>query len=160
MRRTVALLAALLISLTAAGSALAAGGPTPSPKVSFSNVQQDFMCTACHEALDVARSPEAFSENTLLRELIRKGLSENQIKQQMVVQYGTAVLAKPPTHGFSLLVYIIPAAVLVAGLTVVGLTIPRWRRKTKAAAAQPLPTQPKLNDEDSERLDADLAQRL
>jgi cytochrome c-type biogenesis protein CcmH len=159
MRRPVAVLVTLLIALTAAGSALAAGGPTPPPKVPFSNVQQDFMCTACHEALDVARSPEAFSENTLLRELIRKGLTENQIKQQMVLQYGSAVLAKPPTHGFSLLVYIIPAAVLVAGLTVVGLTIPRWRRKTKAAAAQPLPTQPKLNDEDSERLDADLAQR-
>jgi cytochrome c-type biogenesis protein CcmH len=159
MRRAVALLATLLISLTAAGPALAAGAPTPSPKVSFSNVQQDFMCTACHEALAVAHSPEAFSENTLLRELIRKGLSENQIKQQMVVQYGTAVLSKPPARGFNLLVYLIPAAVLIVGLTVLGFTIPRWRRKAKAAAAQPLPTQPKLSDEDTERLDADLAQR-
>jgi cytochrome c-type biogenesis protein CcmH/NrfF len=156
MRRAVALLATLVVVLTTAGPALATGGG----QVSFDQMQQQFMCTACHEALNVARSPEAFNENEYLRDLIKHNQTPTQIRRDMIAQYGTAVLAKPPTHGFGLLVYIIPAAVLVAGLTVVGLTIPRWRRKTKAAAEQPLPTQPKLNDEDSERLDADLAQRL
>jgi cytochrome c-type biogenesis protein CcmH len=157
MRRALAGLLTALALLATAAPVLAAGAPTPTSTLSFSRVQQDFMCTACHEALNVARSPEAFSENTLLRELIRKGLTEPQIKHQMVVQYGDAVLAKPPAHGFNLLVYVIPAAVVVLGLVVVGFTIPRWRRLTRNAAALPRPAGPVLSDEDAQRLDADLA---
>ena len=160
MRRAFASTVVALALLATAGPALAAGGPTPSSRVSFDRIQQQFMCTACHEALNVARSPEAFGENTLLRQLIRKGLNENQIRHQMVVQYGPAVLAKPPAHGFNLLVYLIPGAVLVAGLMFVGFTIPRWRRRSRAAAAQPPPTQPRLSDEETQRLDAELARRL
>ena len=156
-RRVAAALVATLLLGAAAGSGPALAASAPHNTVNFSQVQQDFMCTLCGEALNVARSPEAYSENQYLRQLIAKGDDVAQIKRNMVDQYGTAVLAKPPAHGFSLLVYLIPAALVVAGLAFVGVTIPRWRRKARAAAARPLPAKPALSDEDADRLDADLA---
>ena len=87
------------------------------PQLNFSRVQQDFMCTLCGEALDaLARAPQAYSENQTLRQLIAKGLTEDQVKRAMVAHYGPAVLAKPPKHGFSLLVYIIPPVVVLPGI--------------------------------------------
>jgi cytochrome c-type biogenesis protein CcmH/NrfF len=156
-RRVGAALVATLL-LAAAGTPIASAAAQP--HVNFSQVQQDFMCTLCGEALNVARSPQAYSENQTLRGLIAKDLTVTQIKKAMVDDYGPAVLAKPPAHGFSLLVYLIPAAVVLAGLTVVGLTIPRWRRKARARAAEPAAAGPALSDEDAERLDSDLARHL
>jgi cytochrome c-type biogenesis protein CcmH len=156
LRRSAATALAVLLLVTGAAGAPAALAAAK-PQLNFSRVQQDFMCTLCGEALDVARAPQAYSENQTLRQLIAKGLTEDQVKRAMVADYGSAVLAKPPAHGFNLLVYVIPAAVLVLGLALVGFTIPRWRRLTRKAAAQPRPAGPVLSDEDSQRLDADLA---
>jgi cytochrome c-type biogenesis protein CcmH len=144
----------LLIATAAPGLAAAAA-----PRAAFDQMQQQFMCTACHEALNVARSPEAFNENQYLRHLVKLGETPAQIRRDMVGQYGTAVLAKPPAHGFGLLVYVIPAAVVLLGLAFVGFTVPRWRRQSRAAAEQPLPAGPALSDDDAQRLDADLARR-
>ncbi len=51
------------------------------------------MCVACHESLAVAQSPEAFSERAYIRRLIAQGLTEKQIENQLVAQYGPSVLA-------------------------------------------------------------------
>ena len=37
-------------------------------------MEQQFMCVACHEALNVAQSQESFSERAYLRQLIAQGL--------------------------------------------------------------------------------------
>jgi cytochrome c-type biogenesis protein CcmH len=161
-RLLTALLTALVLATAIAPAALptAAVAAQPAPRVSFDQMQQEFMCTLCGEALNVARSPQAYSENETLRQLVAKGLDANQIKQAMVDNYGPGVLAKPPAHGFNLLVYLIPAAVVVLILAVLGYTLPRWRRRSRAQAAEPAATGPRLSDEDARRLDADLAQHL
>ncbi len=156
VRRTIALLTATLMLAIEAGPAVAA---STAPRVSFTQVQQQFMCTVCGESLTVARSPQAYSENQYLRDLIRAGTTESQIKRDMVAQYGPAVLAKPPAHGFSLLVYVIPAALLVLGIAVLALTIPRWRNRSRTSAAAPISTGPVLSDDDARRLDADIVAR-
>jgi cytochrome c-type biogenesis protein CcmH len=140
-----------------AAATLVAGPRSP---VSFTQAQQYFMCTACHEALNVARSPEAFDENAELRRLIKRGDTIDQIKRGMVDQYGEAVLADPPKHGFAVLLVVIPVAVLVVGALTLLLTIPRWRRRAAAAARDPASALPGLSDADAERLDAELARQL
>jgi cytochrome c-type biogenesis protein CcmH/NrfF len=71
-----------------------------------------------------------------------------------VAQYGTAVLGKPPAHGFDLAVYIVPPALVVAGILTLSLVLPRWRRRRQA----PTPAQaPTIAAEDARRLEADLA---
>ena len=150
-------LATLLAFALTAGPALAA-----TSTVSFTKVQLDFMCTACHEPLNVARSPEAYDENTELRRLIRAGNTEPQIKREMVAQYGEGVLADPPAHGFNLLLFIIPGAVILGGLLMLAYTIPRWRRRSEhpgAEANTATADAPQISDEDAERLDADLARQ-
>jgi cytochrome c-type biogenesis protein CcmH/NrfF len=153
-RRLVATLVAALILLAAA----AVGSASPAQAaVSFPQAQQQFNCTICHEPLNEAHSGEAFEENTTLRTLIAKGESMAQIKRGMVANYGIAVLANPPKHGFAALIVVIPVAVIVLGLLVLAFTIPRWRRRAAQQAREPRPSGPAISEADEERLAADLA---
>jgi cytochrome c-type biogenesis protein CcmH len=119
------------------------------------------MCTLCHESLAVAQSAQSYAERGLVREYVKEGKTPKQIENLMVAQYGPAVLAQPPKHGFSLLVYIIPPVVVVGAIAVLLYTVPRWRRRTAAAreAAGPEDLEPELSEAESERLDRELAER-
>jgi cytochrome c-type biogenesis protein CcmH/NrfF len=141
---------------------LLSGGALPSAdaaasRPSFIQIENDLMCVACHESLAVAQSPEAASERQYVRDLIAQGETKAQIEKAMVASYTAAVLAVPPAHGFNLLVYVIPPALLALGVATVMLTLPRWRRRTRAAAAaQPATPAPALDATDARRLDEEL----
>lgn len=160
-RLLVALLCALLALATqsAARPAPAHAGTAPHGKVSFTQAQQQFNCTICHEPLNEARSAEAYQENALLRTLIARGDTMGQIRRAMVANYGEAVLANPPKHGFAILIVIVPVAVIVLGLIVLVSTIPRWRRRAAEQEHQPRAAAPSISDADQQRLAADLARR-
>jgi cytochrome c-type biogenesis protein CcmH len=150
MRR--ALAAVLLLALIVPAAASAAS------RASFTQIEDDVMCVLCHEPLAVAQSPEAFQERDVIRGLILQGKSRQQIEHDLVQQYGTAVLAKPPAHGFNVLVYVIPPLAVVLGLITVAITLPRWRRRTRQAQGTHAATAgPALTDADARRLDDDLA---
>ena len=99
------------------------------------------------------------SERAYIRQLIRQGLTKQQIEKQLVAQYGPAVLGKPPAHGFNLLIYVLPPLLLAIGIVTLAITIPKWRRRSRHAAAAPLPPGPVLDPDDARRLDEDLARR-
>lgn len=150
----------ILITLVATGAlAPAAPAATTHSRASLTDIENDVMCTSCREPLAVAQSPQADSERSYIRSLIAQGLTKKQIEQNLVSQYGEAVLAKPPASGFNLSVYILPPAILAAGVAILALTLPRWRRRSRAAAAQaPPPTSaPALDPVEAARLDDDLA---
>jgi cytochrome c-type biogenesis protein CcmH len=148
------LLAIALVSPAAALAANAGG------RASFTQIESEVMCVVCHEPLAVAQSPEAFQERDYIRGLINQGKSRREIENDLVQQYGPAVLAKPPAHGFNLLVYVIPPVAVVLGIAVVAVTLPRWRRRTRQAAAlaaaAPHPGGPAFTAADTRRLDEDL----
>jgi cytochrome c-type biogenesis protein CcmH len=155
MRRVLTgLLLAVLVSPTAAPAASADG------RASFTQIEGEVMCVVCHEPLAVAQSPEAFQERDYIRGLILQGKSRKAIEDDLVQQYGPAVLAKPPAHGFNLLVYVIPPAAVILGIATLAITLPRWRRRTRqaaglaAAAAQR--AGPAISAADARRLDEDL----
>jgi cytochrome c-type biogenesis protein CcmH len=155
---------ALLITLVAAPVAFApAITPATSaaaiaPRASLTDIESDVMCTSCREPLEVAQSPQADSERAYIRALIAQGETKSQIINNLVAQYGTAVLGKPPAHGFNLAVYIIPPAILVLGAGILAFTLPRWRRRTRAAARAPAAPVETLDPADTERLDEELSQ--
>ena len=70
------------------------------------------MCVSCKEPLSVAQSPQAMAERNFIRTLVAQGQTKAQIERALVAQYGTAVLGRPPAHGFNLTVYILPPALV------------------------------------------------
>jgi cytochrome c-type biogenesis protein CcmH len=149
-----------ILSLVIALALIPAAGAGAASKVSFTDIQNNLMCVACHEPLAVAQSQEAFSERAYVRELIAQGLTKKQILNQMVSQYGEEVLSKPPAKGFNLLIYVLPPVLLATGILTLVLTLPKWRQRARQAAATPLESKPPLDPEDAKRLDEDLSRHL
>lgn len=144
------LLAALALLSVTASAAIAA-----TPRASLTDIENDVMCVSCREPLALAQSPQADAERAFVRQLIAQGLTKRQIEQALVAQYGAAVLGKPPAHGFNLAVYVVPPALVLAGVITLALVLPRWRR-ARGPGPQP-PSTPTLGAQDAQRLEADLA---
>ena len=146
----------LATGLLATTPAVASAATTA--RASLTDVESVVMCTSCREPLEVAQSPQADSERAYIRGLIAKGETKSQILNNLVGQYGLAVLGKPPAHGFNLTVYVIPVAILAVGAAILAVTLPRWRRRTRAATREPAATGPPLDPADAQRLDQELSQ--
>ena len=157
-RRLRPVIVAAVVGALAASASANAVAAAPSPRASLTQVENQLMCVVCREPLAVAQSPEADQERQLIRTLIAQGDTTSQIEQAMVANYGPAVLAKPPAHGFNLTVYILPPAILVAGLLILALTLPRWRRRARERAGTTNAPIRSLSAADARRLDEDLAQ--
>lgn len=154
MRRAVIrglVLAGMLVSVWAP-AALAAH-----PRVSLTGIEGQYMCTSCREPLPLAQSPQAQSEKHFLASLVNHGLTARQIRAEMVANYGIAVLGQPPAHGFNLTVYILPPAILLLGIAALIYTLPKWRARSRRAAAEHPERAPPLKSDDAERLKDDLA---
>lgn len=127
------------------------------PPASLTDIENEVMCVSCKEPLAVAQSPQADAERNFIRGLIARGETKPQIERALVDQYGTDVLGRPPASGFNLTVYVLPPALVVLGVLILALTLPKWRRRARAAAGAATPTAPALGDEDARRLQEDLA---
>jgi cytochrome c-type biogenesis protein CcmH len=152
--------AALLATWLLAAPAVAAATPsaTAKPRASLTDIENDVMCTLCHESLAVAQSPQADSERNYIRGLIAKGETKQQILRDMVAQYGPEVLGRPPASGFNLTVYVLPPAILAVGIAILAFTLPRWRRRTRAAASRSSDTSSTFDPAEAARLDHDLGE--
>jgi cytochrome c-type biogenesis protein CcmH len=145
---------ALVLVLAIAPTATTAGAATA--KTSYLDVIDDVMCVVCHEPLNVAQSPEAFQEREYIRQLIAQGKTRKDIENDLVQQYGPAVLARPPANGVNLLVYIIPPVVVILGIVIIAIFIPRWRRRAREADASAAAATATLDAADAKRLNEDL----
>jgi len=152
LRRALAGLIALATGLAMMAPGVASAAVA---RASLTDIENDVMCVACHESLAVAQSPEAYSEISYIRGLIAQGETKRQIERQLVAQYGESVLGKPPAHGFNLVVYVVPPALVAIALIILVVTLPRWRRRAREAA--PLAAEPELSPDDTRRLDEELA---
>ena len=145
-------LAALLVLLLAAAPAAAQQG-----RASFTDVEDEVMCISCNVPLNVAESPQADATRRLIRDLIADGLTKEQIKDELVDQYGANILAEPEDDGFGLAAYLVPIAAAAVLVAVLLTLLPRWRRRTPAGDAGGPATAPAVSRADAARLDADMA---
>ncbi len=150
----VSLTAALAATPTAGANTTAQSAATP--RASYLDVVNDVMCVVCHEPLGVAQSPEAFQERDYIRQLIAQGKTRKEIEDDLVAEYGPAVLSRPPAHGVNLLVYIVPPLVLILGIATIAVFIPRWRRRARDADSSTTQPTAALDAADAERLNEDL----
>ena len=144
-RLALALLAVLLLAAPAATTAA-------TPRASLTDIEDEVMCTTCNVALNVAESAQADQERAVIRALIAQGLTKEQIKDELVREYGEDVLAEPSDTSID---WAVPLAIVVALLLGLALLIPRWRRRARSApAAVPASA---LTGPDARRLEEDLA---
>jgi cytochrome c-type biogenesis protein CcmH len=149
-------LLALLLAALAAASAPAGASAAPA-KTTLPAIEEQVMCVVCKTPLSVANGPQAEAQRRQIRRLIAAGLTEQQIKDEMVAEYGERVLALPEEDGFNLAVYLVPVGGLALALALLALALPRWRRSARVRAGRPAPAAPALSAEDERRLDEDLA---
>jgi cytochrome c-type biogenesis protein CcmH len=151
-RAAIVIVAAMLLAAPIASAAAV------TPRASLTDIESQVMCTVCKTPLAVSQSAEANDERTFISGLIAKGETKAQILKAMVFQYGPAVLALPPAHGFNIALYVLPPAVLIIGAALLFYTLPRWRRRTRAATANATDTGLTAPaPQDSRRLEEDLA---
>jgi cytochrome c-type biogenesis protein CcmH len=148
----------LLTLLLAALAAASAAAPAAAvERTTLPAIEEQVMCVVCRTPLSVANGPQADAQRQQIRRLIAAGLTEQQIKDELVEEYGQRVLALPQDDGFNLAVYLVPVGLVLLALGLLALALPRWRRHARAHAGQPALAAPALSDEDRRRLDEDLA---
>jgi cytochrome c-type biogenesis protein CcmH/NrfF len=150
----VARFARALLAVVVALSLLVPPAGAVAPRTTLNDVEDEVMCPTCGTPLNLATdAPLANDERALIRRLIDKGYTKDQIKRRLVQEFGPNVLALPRARGFDLTVYLVPIAVALAGLTAIAVLALRWRRRRPA----PVADVPDLDPDEARRLDADLA---
>jgi len=116
------------------------------------------MCPICGTALNLSESPQADRERAFIRREIAQGKTKEEIKDELVAQYGTRVLAEPPKSGFDLTAWLVPGFAIVLAAIAIAVGLWRWRRAARGSGGPPSQEAgPPLDRADAERLDADLA---
>jgi cytochrome c-type biogenesis protein CcmH/NrfF len=145
---TRALSAILLLLLLAPAASFAA-----CPKTSLADVEDEVMCPICGVPLGLAtEAPQAQRERDFIQREVEACKSKDEIKSELVAQFGDRVLALPPEKGFNLAAYLVPAAIVLAGIAAIGTLAVRRRRGPRAGSS----TTPALAGDDAARLEADL----
>jgi cytochrome c-type biogenesis protein CcmH len=125
VRRLLAALCAALILATAAGPAVAS--------VDILSLEQQLKCPTCEVPLNVSNAPSALRIKAYIEEKAAAGWTSGQIEQSLVQQFGRDILATPPKSGFDLIVWLVPAVLIVAGLVAIPLVARAWIRRSRTA---------------------------
>ena len=112
------------------------------------------MCPVCGTLLALSQSPQADRERAFIQRQIADGRSKDEIKDALVAEYGSEVLATPDTEGFDLAAWVVPGVAIVAAGIAIVLGLRRWRRDGGwVEGAEP----DAIDPEDNERIDSDIA---
>jgi cytochrome c-type biogenesis protein CcmH len=144
------LLLALAVALALAPAA-AAACPTAA------DLEGELICPTCKTTLDQSDAPAARRIKSLVRERVAECASEQQIKDELVAQFGPAVLAAPPREGFHWLAWLLPLAGLLGAAAVTSFLVWRWSRSRPVQAAAESNGRLPLDPELERRLDRELA---
>lgn len=95
-------------------------------------------CPVC-QGLSIQDSPSQLAQQMRdrVRQMLRGGVSPDEVKRYFVARYGVWVLMEPPTSGFDGLVYVLPIVALIGGGAVVIRTVRRWTAAPQGADAPP-----------------------
>jgi cytochrome c-type biogenesis protein CcmH/NrfF len=147
-RGTLAALGLGLLSLAPAAGA--------APQTTVNEIEGEVMCPICGTLLELSDSPQAQREKVYVAKLVAAGKSKAEIKDDLVAQYGPAVLALPKASGFDLTAYLVPVLAILVAAILLTFSVTRWRRDGERSQPSGVTTQAPQG-EDAERLEADLS---
>jgi cytochrome c-type biogenesis protein CcmH len=121
------------------------------------DLEAEIVCPVCETTLDQSNAPIAQRMKMFIRVRIAAGDSEDEIKDALVAEFGSEVLAEPPGGGFGLLAWLLPLLALVGGAVAVGVLIRYWSQRGASeppVADDPLdPQLERLVDDELARFD-------
>ena len=143
MARRIGLIAAwLLVALALAAAPLHAVEPDellsdPALEKRARALSAELRCLVCqNQSIDDSNAPLAKDLRLLVRERLKQGDSDSDVRSYVVARYGEFVLLRPPLGASTILLWLTPLLLLGATAVLVG-----WRLRTRgdqAAAAAPL----------------------
>ncbi|WP_430436690.1 cytochrome c-type biogenesis protein [Oceanibaculum nanhaiense] len=118
-------------------------------------IGKELRCLVCqNESIDESNAELARDLRLLVRERIKQGESNDEVRAFVVQRYGDFVLLNPPVKPSTWILWYGPAGILLLGAVGVLLYL---RGRRKAAAAAPREAVP-LDPEERKRLDALMAE--
>jgi cytochrome c-type biogenesis protein CcmH len=128
--------------LAVAAGALVLAGPAAAacahPKTSLTYLEGQVMCPTCHTTLDQSDAPAAQRIKERIQVLIAQCKTEQQIKDDLVANFGAGILAAPPKQGFDLLAWWLPIGGIILGALLLALGVWRWSRTRAPDPEEPL----------------------
>lgn len=125
-------------ALAAAQPAPRQGSAAPAPQSAFADsvldartaaVASQLRCPVC-QGLSIQDSPSELSQQmrAVVKDQLRAGKTPDEVKAYFISKYGEWILLEPKPHGFNILVYAMPVALVVAGLAVIVVAVRKWTR--------------------------------
>ena len=134
MNRVLAALVIVLLSCAALAREAAPLAEDPQIEARLIAIAEELRCLVCqNESLIASRAGLALDLKHQVREQIKAGKSDAEIRDYMVQRYGDFVLYRPPVKGTTLLLWFGPFLLLAAGFVAVWIFV-RRRRTVQAAA--------------------------
>ena len=137
MRRAGQLFATLTVALALLSPAALAQEASPAPppepaepQTSLADIEDEVMCPICGVTLELAtEAPQAIQEREFIRGLVAEGLTKDEIKDRLVDEFGSEVLAVPEGSGFDLVAWLVPGFAIVAAAGAIYFGLRRWRQE-------------------------------
>ena len=119
--------------------------PDPALEARARALSQELRCLVCqNQSIDDSDALLARDLRLLLRERLKNGDSDKQVLDFLVARYGEFVLLRPPLGGHTILLWVAPGLLLVAGAIVL---VAAARRRSK-----PILTESPLTPKEMARL--------
>jgi len=91
------------------------------------DVASQLRCPVC-QGLSIQDSPSELSQQmrTVVKEQLAAGKSEQEVKDYFISKYGEWILLEPQAHGFNVLVYALPALLVLGGAIFLVFIVRKW----------------------------------
>jgi cytochrome c-type biogenesis protein CcmH len=113
-------------------------------------LSRELRCMVCqNQSIDDSDAPLARDLRLLVRERLTAGDSDVQVQDFLVARYGAFVLLKPPFEWYTAMLWLTPAAALLAGAIAMFIAV----RRRRLGGAGPAPLSPEEERRLSEIMD-------
>ncbi|HEY2849679.1 MAG TPA: cytochrome c-type biogenesis protein [Gemmatimonadaceae bacterium] len=92
-------------------------------------IAKQLRCPVC-QGLSIQDSPSELSQQmrAVVKDQLRAGKTPDEVKAYFISKYGEWILLEPKPHGFNILVYAMPIALVIVGLAVIFFAVRKWTR--------------------------------
>ena len=128
------------------------------PRTSLAYLEGQVMCPTCHTTLDMSDAAAAQRIKAFISTRVAQCAMAQQIKSELVANFGQGILAAPSHKGFDLLAWWLPIAGVLGGALVLAVGVWQWSRRREPN--EPDAAEGSGLDEETERRLDDLLARF